>query len=132
MWTCLLQPQTHFVLPVHSLYNRARLRMTKTTTHFAPFWCNKHVVVTLCWGRKLKGSEGSLLRGVGITEALVTAMRNTDGIGLCQVTSHSRESKCIVGVAAICKVSDVCLFLIKFFSDIQRDITYCIYKNKNE
>ncbi len=26
-------------------------------------------------------------------------------IGLCQVTSHSRESKCILGIAAICKVS---------------------------
>ncbi len=26
-------------------------------------------------------------------------------IGLCQVMSHSRESKCILGVAAICKVS---------------------------
>ncbi len=25
--------------------------------------------------------------------------------GLCQVTSHSRESKCILGIAAICKVS---------------------------
>ncbi len=26
-------------------------------------------------------------------------------IGLCQVTSHSRESKCMLGIAAICKVS---------------------------
>ncbi len=26
-------------------------------------------------------------------------------IGLCQVTSHSRESKCILGIAGICKVS---------------------------
>ncbi len=26
-------------------------------------------------------------------------------IGLYQVTSHSRESKCILGIAAICKVS---------------------------
>ncbi len=26
-------------------------------------------------------------------------------IGLCQVTSHSRESKYILGIAAICKVS---------------------------
>ncbi len=26
-------------------------------------------------------------------------------IGLCQVMSHSRESKCIFGIAAICRVS---------------------------
>ncbi len=29
----------------------------------------------------------------------------SSSIGLCQVTSHSRESKCILGIAAICKVS---------------------------
>ncbi len=31
--------------------------------------------------------------------------RNCKVIGLCQVTSHSRESKCMLGIAAICKVS---------------------------
>ncbi len=50
-----------------------------------------------------------LLCGSDLTSILLQLLSSSPAInrliGLCQATSHSGESKCILGIAAICEVS---------------------------